>query len=103
MVHYFVIVCVLMGLKRILPAAYNASMQKDFVPINAWIGDALVFAVVATVVIVASRTYALIEQPGRLFGRRAFQQDGAVRQLGGPPVCVEVNPRSLDPMAMRQQ
>ena len=103
MVHYFVIGCVLMALKRMVPAAYNAHMQKDFVFINPWVGDAFIFAVVATVVLASSLTYSLIEEPGRLFGRRVLQLHAAVRQIDGPPVCVDVNPQRLDPMAMRQQ
>lgn len=103
MVHYFVIGCVLMALKRIVPAAYNTNMQKDFVFINPWIGDALLFAVAATVVLVSSRTYSSIEQPGRLFGRRVLQPHAAVHQIDRPPVCIDVNPTHLDLTAMRQQ
>jgi peptidoglycan/LPS O-acetylase OafA/YrhL len=103
MVHYFIIVCVLMALKRIAPAAYNRTMEKDFVFINPWIGDVILLAVVATVVLVASRTYTLIEEPGRQFGRRILQRDVAFHQIDRSPVYVDVNSPRLDPTAMRQQ
>jgi peptidoglycan/LPS O-acetylase OafA/YrhL len=103
MVHYFVLDAVLMALKRMVPADYNASVQKDFVFINPWIGDALLFAVVALVVLVSARTYSLIEQPGRLFGRRVLRPHAAVAQTAHPSVCIEVNPARLDLTAMRQQ
>ena len=44
--------------------------------LNPWIGDLLVVGIVVAVVAAASVTYALIETPGRLFGRRLFAGSG---------------------------
>lgn len=103
MVHAFIIVCLIMILKRMVPVAYSATMQRDLVTINPWIGDALVFAVVVSVVLLASRTYVLIEQPGRLFGRKALQYDGAIPESGRPSIRVGVAAPSLESIGMRQQ
>jgi peptidoglycan/LPS O-acetylase OafA/YrhL len=68
MIHYCVIVCVLMFLKRVFPISYKE--------INPWIGDLIVVVLIGMVVALASGTYAYIEEPGRLFGRRLLQQSG---------------------------
>ena len=103
MVHYFVIECVFMVLKRIIPSAYSPNTRKDFLFLNPWSGDALLLAVVAVVILIASRTYDSIELPGRLFGRKVFQLDVTVRQTDRSSVCVDVIPPRLDPAATRQQ
>lgn len=67
-------VCLLIILKRVfvLPTAINPITGKPIIMINPWIGDLLVLGIVVVVVVTASATYALIEEPGRLFGRRLF-------------------------------
>ena len=90
-------------LKRVVPGYHNAGIQNDFVVINPWIGDALLFAVVATVVLISARTFSLIEQPGRLFGRRVLQPHGATGRTEHASVCMDVNQASLDLTAMGQQ
>lgn len=102
MVHYFVMVCVLMALKRIETSSYNPTIQEDFVFINPWIGDALLFVVVATIILISSLTFGLIEQPGRLFGRKVLQANAAAEKIDQPPVCVNLNPPQLDLTATRQ-
>jgi peptidoglycan/LPS O-acetylase OafA/YrhL len=74
MVHFFFVVCVLILLKGAfaLPSVVNSMRENPIVMINPWIGDALVLGIVALVVATASATYALIEEPGRLFGRQLF-------------------------------
>ncbi|MGO8987306.1 MAG: acyltransferase family protein [bacterium] len=74
MVHSFLVVCLLIILKRlfVLPMAISPIRGKPIVMINPWIGDLLVLGIVVAVVATASATYALIEEPGRLFGRRLF-------------------------------
>lgn len=74
MVHSFLVVCLLITLKRVfvLPMAINPIRGKPIVMINPWIGDLLVLGMVVVVVATASATYALIEEPCRLFGRRIF-------------------------------
>jgi len=74
MVHSFLVVCLLIILKRVLvlPSAVNPMRENPIVIINPWIGDILVIGIVVGVVATASATYALIEEPGRLFGRRLF-------------------------------
>jgi len=74
MVHSFLVVCLLIILKRVfvLPMALNPIREEPIVLLNPWIGDLLVLGVVVAVVATASATYAFIEEPGRLFGRRLF-------------------------------
>jgi peptidoglycan/LPS O-acetylase OafA/YrhL len=74
MVHSFLVVCLLIILKRVfvLPMGIDPIRGKPIVMINPWTGDLLVLGVVIVVVATASATYALIEEPGRLFGRRLF-------------------------------
>jgi peptidoglycan/LPS O-acetylase OafA/YrhL len=76
MVHEFVILCLRMVLRQVAPTAYDPNAHRALVIINPWIGDVLIFTLVGTVVAIASRTYAWIEEPGRMFGRRALQRDG---------------------------
>jgi peptidoglycan/LPS O-acetylase OafA/YrhL len=72
MVHSFVVVCLLIILKRVfvLSTAMNPIREYPIVMINPWIGDLLALGAVVVVVASASATYTFIEEPGRLFGRR---------------------------------
>jgi peptidoglycan/LPS O-acetylase OafA/YrhL len=74
MVHSFLVVCLLITLKRVfvLPMALNPIREAPIVLLNPWIGDLLVLGIVVAVVAAASLTYVVIEEPGRLFGRRLF-------------------------------
>jgi peptidoglycan/LPS O-acetylase OafA/YrhL len=74
MVHSFVVVCLLIILKRIfiVPSAMYSMRENPILMMNPWIGDLLVLGTVALVIAGASATYALIEEPGRLIGRRLF-------------------------------
>ena len=70
MVHSLIIVCLLIVMKRLVPMSFDPGIGRVLVTITPWLGDLLVFGVVGAVLIVASRTYVLIEEPGRKFGRR---------------------------------
>lgn len=74
MVHSFLVVCLLIILKRVfvLPIASSPLRGRPIVILNPWVGDLLVVGVVVMVVATAAATYAFIEEPGRLFGRRLF-------------------------------
>jgi peptidoglycan/LPS O-acetylase OafA/YrhL len=78
MVHSFFVVCILIILKRVfvLPSVFYSMRENPIVSINPWIGDLLVLGLVVGVVATASATYALIEEPGRLFGRRLLANQG---------------------------
>ena len=78
MVHSLLVVCLLIILKRvfILPMALNQIREGPMVLLSPWIGDLLVVGIVSAVVAAASVTYAFIETPGRLFGRRLFAGSG---------------------------
>lgn len=103
MVHELVVVCLLMALKRVAPMAYDPNMHRDVVAINPWFGDFLVFGLVGIVVMIASRTYTSIEEPGRLFGRKALQHDAVIQQSNQPVACVSAGLPSRSPMLMREQ
>jgi peptidoglycan/LPS O-acetylase OafA/YrhL len=79
MVHGLLVVCLLIILKRVfvLSTAMNPIREYPIVAINPWIGDLLVIGIVVAVVAAASVSYAVIEEPGRLFGRRLFANSGS--------------------------
>jgi len=103
MVHECIVICLLMTLKRLAPVANNADIQGHLATINPWIGDILVFAVVGIVIVVASFTYSLIEQPGRLFGRRILGHDALVQQSSPGSVGLSAASPCLKPATVRQQ
>jgi peptidoglycan/LPS O-acetylase OafA/YrhL len=72
MVHFFVIVIVFIVLKRIakLPIVLDPITQVPTMQVNPWIGDVLVATVLLLIVLLSAFTYAVVEQPTRLFGRR---------------------------------
>ena len=100
MVHALLMICTRMLLKQFAPMAYDSGIQREVVSINPWVGDALVVAVVGSVIILASRTYVLIEEPGRLLGRRLFghraPQREAIHEPSHSGVCVSAGPTHLN-------
>lgn len=72
MVHFFVIVIVFIVLKRIgrLPTVLDPITQVPTMQVNPWAGDVLVAAVLLLIVLLSALTFAVIEQPARLVGRR---------------------------------
>jgi peptidoglycan/LPS O-acetylase OafA/YrhL len=78
MVHQIVVIFILIVMKRLVPTFVDPGTGKAFVMISPWLGDFLVFGVVATVLLGAWGTYQLIEEPGRLFGRRLVASSGSL-------------------------
>jgi peptidoglycan/LPS O-acetylase OafA/YrhL len=76
MVHSIIIVCILIVLKRLNPMVLDLGTKKLIVAVNPWVGDFLVLGTIIMVLAVASKTYSLIEEPGRLFGRKLVQSPG---------------------------
>jgi peptidoglycan/LPS O-acetylase OafA/YrhL len=74
MVHSFIVVSMLIVLKRIvvLPSIVYSMRKNPIILINPWMGDVLVVVLLISVVSIASLTYVVIEEPGRLFGRRVL-------------------------------
>lgn len=70
MVHLVIIVGFLMIMKRLAPMSFDPAIGRTLVTINPWIGDILLVMLVAIVLATASITYRLIEEPGRIFGRK---------------------------------
>lgn len=72
MVHSFFVVCMLIVLKRVfvLPTTSYSMRAHPIIAIDPWIGDLLVLGLIIGVVATASATYAFVEEPGRIYGRR---------------------------------
>ncbi len=68
MVHYFILVCFLLGLKRFVPMSTDAGVTT--VVMNPWLGDILIIVTLTIVIAAAWTTYVFVEEPGRLFGRK---------------------------------
>jgi peptidoglycan/LPS O-acetylase OafA/YrhL len=73
MVHECVVVCVLMVLKRVGRMSFDSNIGRIVAAINPWLGDLLTLALLTAVVLFASLTYRLIEEPGRMLGRRLLR------------------------------
>ena len=65
MVHVLIVGGIVIALNRLLPLAFHRNV------LNYWTGDLLVAATIVTVLGAATATYTYVEEPGRLFGRRA--------------------------------
>jgi peptidoglycan/LPS O-acetylase OafA/YrhL len=72
MVHEFIVVCTLIILKRAfdVPLEVYSIRKEPIAAINPWLGDLLVGGLLVAVITSAALTYAFVEEPGRLFGRR---------------------------------
>jgi peptidoglycan/LPS O-acetylase OafA/YrhL len=72
MVHFLIIVVLFVVINRIvgIPVELDPMAHTPIIRIDPWIGDSLVIIVLLLVVGISASTYALIEQPARLFGRR---------------------------------
>ena len=87
MVHFFIIVLLSIILKRIIgiPMELDPVRQVPFIRIDLWTGDLLVAIVLILVIAVSAITYAGIEQPTRLFGRRvaanAFKRSSSLSSI----------------------
>jgi peptidoglycan/LPS O-acetylase OafA/YrhL len=73
MIHECVVVCVLMVLKRIGRMSFDPNIGRVVAAINPWLGDLLTLALLTAVVLLASQSYRLIEEPGRILGRRLLR------------------------------
>lgn len=73
MVHECVVVCVLMVLKRVGRMSFDSNIGRIVAAINPWLGDLLTLALLTAVVLLASQSYRLIEEPGRILGRRLLR------------------------------
>jgi peptidoglycan/LPS O-acetylase OafA/YrhL len=77
MVHQFYVVMLLIALKRfsVGPLFVNAE-GRTIVGINPWLGDGLALLLIGSTLATATVTFAYIEEPGRLFGRRLVKFKG---------------------------
>jgi peptidoglycan/LPS O-acetylase OafA/YrhL len=80
MVHELVVIGVLMMLKRHAAMTWNPTLGRNTAAVNPWRGDALLVAVAAGVLVLATITYKAIEEPGRSFGRRLLGSGKSLNQ-----------------------
>jgi peptidoglycan/LPS O-acetylase OafA/YrhL len=82
MVHFLLIVLLLIVLKRVVPTSIDLSTGNKIIAMSPWVGDLLAIGMLAGVLASAATTYAFIEEPARLFGRRlvaAWGKQGSYR------------------------
>ena len=70
MVHSVLIVILFILLKRMLPSSIDPLSGERIIHMNLWLGDLLAVCVLAAVLALAATTFAYVEEPARLFGRR---------------------------------
>lgn len=72
MVHFLIIVVLSIILKLIfgIPMEFDPTTHTAIIRIDPWIGDALMVIMLGLVVAMSAITYAFIEEPARVFGRR---------------------------------
>ena len=69
MVHSFIVVCLVIVMKRLVTMSVDDGTDKLLVIINPWLGDFLALAMAATVLLTGWFTFRILEEPGRMFGR----------------------------------
>lgn len=71
MVHFLVLACLSSMTTRALARAdVSRDISSPMLGLDPWRGDVLVIALIVIVLVVARVTFQVVEQPGRLFGRR---------------------------------
>jgi peptidoglycan/LPS O-acetylase OafA/YrhL len=72
MVHFFLIIVLTIVLQRLfkVSGAIDPTINDFALVVNPLIGDLLALGTVVTVLMISTITYAMIEEPSRLFGRR---------------------------------
>ena len=73
MIHFLFVVVILIALRRALPPMPTIPEGANtFVTLNPWMRRSPQIGLVAAVIVAATITYSMVEEPGRLFGRRRF-------------------------------
>jgi len=84
MAHEFVIICMLICIKRGAPISFDPTIGRDMAVMNPWLGDVLVLMLVVVVLVLSSATFRFIEEPGRNLGRRLMHRGLRTDEAGRP-------------------
>ncbi len=88
LVHFLLLMIFAIILKQFLhvPLAIDPVTQVSRIRINPWLGDLLILAVLAIILPLAALSYAKIEMPARLYGRRVVGGAKSIRPAQQTPL-----------------